>query len=115
MISALVVDAEVPVCDNLCQLLGLLGVSPRPAYNLRAACMALDSNPPELLFLSDELPDEGAASVMKHLSSHSRMRNVRIIHLSTSAGKYLKKREAVLYRPANPEAVEKCLHHLGVS
>lgn len=115
MVSALVVDAEVSVCDSLCQLLGLLGISPRPAYNLRAACMALDSNLPDLLFLSDELPDEGAASVMKHLSSHPRMKNVRMIRLSASVESCLKSGEAALCRPANLEAVEKCLHRLGVS
>ncbi len=55
MSSALVIEDDRAQSDLLCQLLRLLGISPRPAYTPRAALLSLEDDLPDLVFIDLDL------------------------------------------------------------
>ncbi len=122
MPSALVIDGDRAICETLCQTLGLLDVSARPAYNAHAALLTLADDPPDLIFLScpcNAGEGEGVA-FLEFLQGESVLAKIPVVMMVAEellgdperfprAGIFAK-----ISRPASLSALESVLRKAGI-
>ncbi len=122
MATALVIDGDPPTCESLCQLLKLLDVSARPAFNAHAALLTLADSTPDLIFLAcSQAAGEGeGVEFLEFLQGESALASIPVVlvvdncHLD-APGKF--PRAGILDivpRPAPLDAVERALQKAGV-
>ncbi|HEY3310222.1 MAG TPA: hypothetical protein VGK00_01160 [Anaerolineales bacterium] len=113
-LSALVIDEDVAVCESLCQLLRLLDIRARPAFNPQAARLCLGENPPDLIFLSNCIKNESWIQIMENLQGGAKLSRLPVVLVSDGgACPEMDSVIDVILRPASLEAVEKCLRKTG--
>ncbi len=116
MLSALVIDNDPSVAQQLCRLLELLDVAARPAYNPKAAWLGVDQKAPDLVFLSTTFSEECWTSLLDKLCGDPRLENVPIVMVSPGIDRDLRGSKKVLdiiKRPASLEAIETSLRKAG--
>jgi PleD family two-component response regulator len=113
-LSALVIEEDVAVCESLCQLLRLLDIQARPAFNPQAAHLCLGKNPPDLVFLSSCIKGESRSQIIECLRGDAAVSRVPVVLVSDGgACPEVDGVVDVILRPASLEAVEKCLRKTG--
>ncbi|MDD5371325.1 MAG: hypothetical protein PHQ40_19765 [Anaerolineaceae bacterium] len=114
-LAALVIEEDVVVCENLCQLLELLDIHARPAFTLQAAHLCLDDDPPDIIFLSSTNESEDRMQLMNCLRGKQERAHAPVILVSDgSACPEIDGVVDVVSRPASLDAVEKCLRKTGL-
>src|SRR5512133_1145252 len=79
MPSALVIEGNRSLSDRLCQLLGLLDISARPAYTPQAAILTLTEAVPDLIFLSPQAFQEDGIDMLGFFQSELQLADVPVI------------------------------------
>ena len=121
MPSALVIEENRTTSESLCQLLGLLDITARPAYTQRAAYLTLKEMLPDFIFLSIHPLEAGFLEVLDFLKRETNLEHIPVILLATAEQKEIVQRMSntgvleVIQRPASLEAVEKALRKAGLS
>ncbi|HEY3345007.1 MAG TPA: response regulator [Anaerolineaceae bacterium] len=122
MPSALVIDGDRVFCENLCQTLGLLDVSARPAYNAHAALLTLVDNTPDLIFLSYQVGGEGGEGLefLEFLQGESALAGIPVVMMVEETGGVFPAQIlqagvlALIARPISLEALERVLRKAGM-
>ncbi len=122
MPSALVIDGDRTFCDSLCQMLGLLDVSARPAYNARAALLTLVDALPDLIFLSCQGDKEGCESLefLEFLQGESALAEIPVVMVVEEDNEDTPQKMAqtgvmaFMARPASLQALERVLRKAGL-
>jgi DNA-binding NtrC family response regulator len=122
MHSALVIDGDRGFCETLCQTLGLLDVSARPAYNAHAALLTLVDATPDLIFLSYEAGAESGEGLefLEFLQGESALAGIPVVMMVDGKNGVFPEeipQAGVLDRIARPvslEALERVLRKAGL-
>jgi DNA-binding NtrC family response regulator len=122
MPSALVIDGDRAISETLCQTLGLLDVSARPAYNAHAALLTLADDPPDLIFLSClcKAGEGEGVEFLEFLQGESLLANIPVVMMAAEEELGDPERFprsgifAIIPRPANLRALESVLRKAGI-
>jgi DNA-binding NtrC family response regulator len=117
MVSALVIESEPKVAEQLCHLLELLDVNARPAYNVKAAWLGMNRSAPDLVFLSTTFPEEGWTSLVDGFCHDPRLENVPVVIVTPGVDPCRMNSRNILdviERPATLEAIETSLQKAGL-
>ncbi len=122
MTTALVIDSDRATCESLCQLLKLLDICAKPAYNAHAALLTLEDHTPDLIFLScsDGVGEGEGVEFLEFLQGESALASIPVVlvvdNCQVSAQENFPRAGIleIVPRPAPLEAVERVLHKVGV-
>lgn len=120
MAAALVIDDHRETADNLCRLLGLLGVEARPAYGARAAMIMVAEFIPRVIFLDINLPGVDGFEVLAYLRRRAELEAVPVIVFTVEADLETRQRaeqagaRLVLAKPVTFESLAAALRQVDI-
>ncbi len=115
MKTALVIDDNRLPANTLCQLLTLFDVQARPAYGARAGILALQENPPDVLFLDICMPGLDGHEILAYLRREPQLIHIPVVVVtaddSLETARQARQEGAVdvIVKPATLEALETAL------
>jgi two-component system OmpR family response regulator len=71
MVKALIIDDEIDICFLLSSILKNKNVYPEYVNSLSEAAIALEKNPPSIIFLDNHLPDGMGMDFIRHIKKTS--------------------------------------------
>lgn len=120
MPNALVIDDNRMVADTLCDMLGMLGVTARPAYSPRSALESLGSFTPQVVLLDLNMPGLNGLEVLRYLKRDPAFKDIPVLVVTSDPlpqTAWEAKNDgalAVIVKPATLESLQAALQQAGV-
>lgn len=120
MPNALVIDDNRMVADTLCDMLGMLGTTARPAYSPRAALESLTKFPTDVVLLDLNMPGLNGLEVLRYLKREPALKDIPVVVVTSDPlpqTAWEAKKDgalAVIVKPATLQSLLAALQQAGV-